>query len=380
MMKSRPLTPKLAFASDNTSTMSVNACAAFLEAQKERYHAPYGNDRWTRQAEELCRELFELDSILVSFVPTGTAANCLGFLQTVPAGSGIVASARAHIVTDERGAPHFFTGNAVLPMVANQGRIDASDLEVLFRRSDSHYSSPSVVTITQSTELGTVYSAGDMQTLREQRRRLGFRLHIDGARFANALAHLGARPKELTWLQDVDFMSLGVTKNGSGLGEAIIFFDPELGAKFISIQKQAGQLMSKMWMATAPIVGLLRGGQECEFLTNAMHSNEMAQLLAKRIRCIFNDLDGTTDVIAYPVEANAVFVKLRDDVLNSLRTRGWVINDFIGGNPRLMCSWATTHEDIEDLVADLAESIEQAPKMRDRQVEGRSLVERKYAS
>jgi threonine aldolase len=213
------------------------------------------------------------------------------------------------------------------------------------RRSDIHYPKPKAVTVTQATELGTVYSVDELKAIGACAKRLGLRAHMDGARFANAVIALGASPKEITWQAGIDVLCLGGTKNGAGIGEAVVFFDPALANEFDYRCKQAGQLASKMRFMSAPWVGLLQTGV---WLKNAAHANQMAQHLANKLQA-FPELK-----LLFPPQANSVFLHMPPALVQALHQRGWLFYMFIGqGGCRLMCSWDTTEADLDAFVADV---------------------------
>jgi threonine aldolase len=203
-----------------------------------------------------------------------------------------------------------------------------------------------VVTLTQATELGTVYTPDELKAIWATCRSLDLRVHMDGARFANAVASLGVAPKEVTWQSGVDVLCFGGTKNGMAVGEAVIFFDRRLAHEFDYRLKQAGQLASKMRFLAAPWIGMLEGGA---WLSHARHANAMAE----RLHAL---LTGIPDVLVrYPRQANAVFAAMPEPVAQGLHARGWHFYGFIGSASRLMCSWDTTEDDVRALVGDIRE-------------------------
>jgi threonine aldolase len=215
------------------------------------------------------------------------------------------------------------------------------------RRSDIHYPKPHAVSITQATELGTVYSVAEIRAVGELARRLSLRVHMDGARLANALATLDVAPAEVTWKAGVDVLCLGGTKNGLPFGEAVVFFDRALAEEFDFRCKQAGQLCAKMRFLAAPFAEVLADGV---WLRHAAHANRCAERLAERLRGI----PGVR--ILFPRQANSVFVDMPASVAEGLRSRGWRFYTFIGsGGARLMCSWDTTDEDVDALVRDICD-------------------------
>jgi threonine aldolase len=253
----------------------------------------------------------------------------------------------AHVERDECGAPEFFSnGTKVLLLSGENGKIDPATIESMVkRRSDVHYPKPRVVSVTQATELGTVYSAEELKAIWSACKKLGLRMHMDGARFANAVVSLGVAPKEITWQAGVDVLSFGGTKNGTAVGDAVVFFSPDLAREFDYRCKQAGQLASKMRFLSAPWVGLL---QEGAWLRHAAHANQMARRLEKSMR----ELPEVK--ILFPSQANSVFVELPTDIIDAMHQRGWMFYNFIGqGGCRLMCAWDTTEQDVDNFVADL---------------------------
>ena len=215
------------------------------------------------------------------------------------------------------------------------------------KRQDIHYPKPRVVTLTQATEVGTVYRPEEVRAISQTCEELGLHLHMDGARFSNACAFLGCSPAELTWKAGVDVLCFGGTKNGMAVGEAIIFFDKALAEDFDYRCKQAGQLASKMRYLSAPWVGIL---QDDAWLKYANHANHCAQLLATLVA----DVPGVS--LMFPVEANGVFLQLSEPAIAALTARGWRFYTFIGaGGARFMCSWDTDEARVRQLAADIRE-------------------------
>jgi threonine aldolase len=333
------------FASDNTAPICPEAWAALQEANTGAVPS-YGEDRWTAKVRERAREIFETDCD-VYFVGSGTAANALALAQLCQPFHCVVCHESAHIQTDECGAPEFFTNGSKLLLVGGvDGKIElAQAAAILKKQRDVHSHKPRVLSITQSTELGTVYSLEEVARIAELARDREMFLHMDGARFANAIAALGCAPKEVTWKLGVDVLCFGGTKNGVGGGELVVFFRKELAAEFDYRAKQAGQLASKMRFLAAPWNALL---QNDVWLRNAQHANAAAARLADRLR-IELKID-----IAFPVQANAVFLHLSDALVRSLQERGWRFYKFLEPDVhRLMCSWSTSDEHITEFVGDI---------------------------
>lgn len=331
------------FASDNYSGICPEAWAAMGRANHDHIQS-YGDDEWTRQASDRIRDLFETQCE-VFFVFNGTAANSLSLASLCHSYHSILCHEISHVETDECGAPEFFShGTKVLLLPGENGKVDPEQIErMVRRRSDIHYPKPRVLSVTQATEVGTVYSPEELKTIGNIARRLGLRLHMDGARFANAVASLKVAPKEITWRAGVDVLCFGGTKNGIAIGEAVVFFNRELAREFDYRCKQAGQLCSKMRFLAAPWLGML---QENAWLDRADHANKMAAML-------HNGLSPLPELkILFPQEANAVFVQLPQAVIDGLHAEGWIFYNFIGkGGCRLMCSWDTTAKDVRAFVA-----------------------------
>lgn len=337
--------PLRQFASDNYSGICPEAWAA-MDAANVGHVPSYGDDDWTKAVCDKLRELFEID-LEAFFVFNGTAANSLALASLCHSYHSVICGELAHVETDECGAPEFFSnGTKILVAAAPSGKLDPLAVEVIVRkRDDIHYPKPKVLSVTQATELGTVYTPTELAALGHMARKHRLRMHMDGARFANALAALGVAPKELTWQVGVDVLCLGGTKNGMAVGEAVIFFDRTLAEEFDYRCKQAGQLASKMRFLAAPWLKMLEDGA---WLRHAGHANAMAERLAAGLR----DVPGVKLLV--PREANAVFVELPEAVAAGLRERGWRFYGFIGaGGARFMGTWDTQPEDVDALVADV---------------------------
>jgi threonine aldolase len=333
------------FASDNTAPICPDAWAA-LQGANAGYAAAYGEDRWTARARDQIREIFETDCD-VFFVFTGTAANALALAQMCQSFRGIICHQNAHIQTDECGGPEFFTGGSKLLLVGGgNGKIDIDQAKALFmRQNDLHSHKPGVISIAQATEFGTVYTRDEIAALTELARANELFVHMDGARFANAIASLNCAPRTMTWELGVDVLCFGGTKNGTAAGELVIFFNKKISREFDYRVKQAGQLGSKMRFLAAPWLGILAGDT---WLRNARHSNRAAHQLAQNLQ-----RKASIEVV-FPVQANAVFARMDDQLVRSLYARGWRFYKFIEPDVyRLMCSWATTESDIGDFIRDV---------------------------
>lgn len=341
------------FASDNYSGICPEAWAAMAEANTH-HEVSYGEDSWTQKVSDLLREVFEKDCE-VFFVFNGTSANSLSLATLCQSYHSVLCHELAHVETAECGAPEFFAnGSKILLMPGANGKVTPAEIEqAAHRRTDLHYPKPRVLSLTQATEVGTVYSVAELHALTATARGCGLRVHMDGARFANAVAALNVPPKEITWKAGVDVLCFGGTKNGLAVGEAVVFFDRELAREFDYRCKQGGQLASKMRFLSAPWLGMLKDGA---WLRHARHANAMAQRLEAGLR----GLPGVR--ISYPVESNAVFVTMPVAVEKQMHERGWKFYTGVitGEESRLMCSWDTTPEDVDGFVADLRE-LTQAP-------------------
>jgi threonine aldolase len=343
-----PIRQDYSFASDNTAGLAPEALAAFNAANAGTVPS-YGSDDWTRRAKELIGAVFETECE-VFFVFNGTAANALALAARSRSYHSIICHHYSHVDTDECGAPEFFTGGAkVIPVVSPNGKLLPADVErAALKRTDVHYPRAGALSLTQSTEWGTVYTPDEVRALCAVAKKHRLAVQMDGARFANAAATLATRgvsPADFTWRAGVEVLSFGGTKNGMNTTEAVVFFNPEHAREFDYRVKQGAQLASKMRFAAAQWVGMLETGA---WLRHAAHANAMAQQLAAALRPL-----PQVRFIAEP-EANGVFVELSKATAEALWARGWHFYRFIGENGyRLMCSWATTPVTIDRFVAEL---------------------------
>ena len=334
------------FASDNYSGICPEAWAAMAEANSDHISS-YGNDPWTQRATDLIRDIFETDCE-VFFVFNGTSANSLSLASLCQSFNSILCHELAHIETAECGAPEFFAnGSKILLLHGADGKIDPAEIErAVKQRTDIHYPKPRALSLTQATEVGTIYSPSEIRVLADAAWKSGLRVQMDGARFANAVASLDVAPADLTWRAGVDVLCFGGTKNGIAIGEAVVFFDHDLARDFDYRCKQGGQLASKMRFLSAPWLGMLQDGV---WLKHARHANAMAQ----RLEAGLKKIPGVQ--ISFPVQSNGVFAKIPSVAEAKMHERGW---HFYTGvitpeESRLMCSWDTTPEDVDGFVADL---------------------------
>ena len=341
------------FASDNNAGMCPEVMAAFERANATGHELSYGDDRWTQEVCDRFRTLFETDCE-VFFVFNGTAANSLSLASLCQSYHSVICHEVSHVETDECGAPEFFSnGSKLLTAEGPLGKLTPDAIELLAtKRSDMHFPKPKAVSVTQSTEVGTVYSVAELRAIASIAKRRGLKVHMDGARFANAVSHLGCHPSEITWRAGIDVLCFGGTKNGLPVGEAVIFFNKELAEDFAWRVKQAGQLASKMRFVSAPWLGLLDGDV---WLKNARHANAMAARLHDRIK----SLPGIG--IMFPPEVNAVFAEIPAGAQAAMRAKGWRFYTFIGaGGCRLMCAWDTAPETVDRFADDLAAALKAA--------------------
>jgi threonine aldolase len=334
------------FASDNNAGLCPEALEALLAANAHGHAAGYGDDAWTQRACDRLRALFETDCA-VFLVFSGTAANALALAQICRSYHAVIAHAESHVAKDEAGAVGFFSGGASLltadPPLA---KLTPAAVEALATSGRGvHSVKPRALSLTEATEMGTIYSRDELIALTETARRAGLKVHMDGSRLANAVARLACAPADITWRAGVDVLCFGGVKNGLAVGEAMLFFDRDLAQELEWRVKQAGHLNSKMRLMAAPWVGLLESGA---WLKNAWHANAMARRLWEAIARVPG-----IDLMA-PVESNAVFVRMPARVADRLRQKGWRFYAW-GDGFRLMCAWDTAPETVDRLAADVAE-------------------------
>ena len=336
------------FASDNISS----ACPEVMEALAKANEAnspSYGEDPWTRDLAVRLGEIFETP-VTVFPVTTGTAANALALSTLTPAFGKIFCHELAHINTDECGAPELFTGGAkLIDMPGANGRITAQALEeTIYGAGNVHHAQPASVSITQACESGTVYSIEEIEAIAAVAHSHNLSMHMDGARFANALVTLGVTPAQMTWQAGIDVLSFGGTKNGCLTAEAVVFFKPELVGDFPFLQKRAGQLLSKSRFISSQFMGYLA---DDVWMRNARQANAMAQRFSKGLA----DLPGLE--LAYPTQSNEVFVVMPAALIDRLSAKGLAINDeeLDGKAVRFVAAWNTTETEVDALLAVLSD-------------------------
>ena len=329
------------FASDNITGAAPEILAA-IEAANAGSLMPYGNDDVTRAAEAKVARVFETGAE-VFFVATGTAANALSLAAATPPWGVIFCHAGAHINDTEGGAPEFFTGGAKLAALQGEnGKFTAAGLDAAIAGAgvgNIHHAQPAAVSITQATEAGTLYTLDEVAAIAETCRRHRLKLHMDGARFANAVAALGCSPAEATWKAGVDVLSFGATKNGALTAEAVVLFDKDLARDFAYRRKRGGHLFSKMRFLAVQWDAYVTGEL---WLDNARHANAMTARMAEGLAAI----DGCE--LTRPVEANIALPRLGAKVIEGLKADGFQFYERGGENViRLVCSFATTEEDVD---------------------------------
>lgn len=344
------------FASDNTAAIAPGIMDALVRANAG-FALGYGNDALTRTVERRIGEIFDCDAA-VFLVPTGTAANALSLAHVTPGWGGVLCHAQAHIMTDECGAPEFFGGGLKLIGLPGEGcKLSRATVERAIARYSGHVPhqvNAAALSITQATEAGTIYRVEEIAALSEIAHAHGLAVHMDGARFGNALARMNMSPAEATWKAGIDVLSFGATKGGAMAAEAVVFFDPRRSAHMAERRKRAGQLLSKHRFLAAQFEGYLHDGY---WLTLAHHANAMADRLADGLR-------GTGASIVWPVEANIVFALLPRALDAKLKAAGaayYVRPNTLAGDDvaigpdqmlvRLVTSFATVEAEIDRFVA-----------------------------
>jgi threonine aldolase len=349
-MVQRPSQPARGFASDNNAGVHPEILAAVARVNQGHVVA-YGDDPYTRSAIKKFEEHFGPD-IAVFFTFNGTGANVLGLQALTRSFQSVLCSDYAHIYTDECGAPEKHTGCKLIPMPQQDGKITLASVRHAYHDiGDQHHSQPRVISITQSTEMGTVYSPEEIQALAQFAHEHDMFLHMDGARLANAAASLGQSLRQATRDLGVDVLSFGGTKNGILGGEAVVFFQPRMGHDFLYLRKQSMQLASKMRFVAAQLEALLTDDL---WRRSADHANRMARVLEKEV----SRIPGVR--VVWKVEANGVFVQIPRQSIEKIKRHyffyTWMEEESI---VRWMCSFDTTEEDIRSFVEVVAEAVKE---------------------
>jgi len=344
------------FASDNAAPASDKILSALLAANQGAASA-YGADIWSKSAEDKLRAVFEHDC-KVFLLSTGTAANALALSSLCPSWGAVLCHDQAHIVTDECGAPEFFTHGAKLVGIAgDNGKMTPEGLQSALKtlpRGVIHNVQPAVVSLSQATESGTAYSCAEIAALSAMAHAQNLSIHMDGARFANAMLHLGCTPAQMTWQAGVDVLSFGASKNGTFACEAVIFFNAAQAETFAFLRKRSGHTLSKGRLLGAQMNAYLEDGHWLEL---AAHANAMAKRLATGLQAVENVR------LAWPVEANELFVILPRAKMQALQAAGAVFYEWRNHalppaqRPReneafirLICSFATTQDEVDQFI------------------------------
>lgn len=332
------------FASDNTAGAAPEIWAALAEANGGS--APsYGDDRWTARAHALVASVFEREVAMFPVV-SGMAANCLALGVLCPRYGAIFAHEDAHILANESTAPEFFTQARLVPLPGRHGKIDPDGFRIAlakYGRGNVHAAQPSALSLTQATEIGTVYTPDEIRSLADIAHAAGMAVHMDGARFANAVAALGVTPAEASWKAGVDVLSFGLTKNGALNAESVIFFEPKRAEDFAFCRKRSAHLVSKMRFVSAQFIAMLEGGL---WLDLARSANTSAAILANGLKQI---KDISFDI---PVQTNSIFPLFSKKLVSYLEENGahfytWGALNFDGRQRvRLVTSFTTTEQDI----------------------------------
>ena len=336
------------FQSDNQSSVFPEIID-YLNTVNKHSSPAYGTDDVTKLARNLLIDLFETD-LKVLFVSSGTAANSIAISSICPPYGGILCSDNAHIGGDECGAPEFYTGGAKLVTLNGvYGKITPEELsENVGGVGIVHHTQPSVVSITQLCETGETYQLDEISTIAETANKHNLKMHMDGARFANALVSLGATPAEMTWKSGIDVLSFGATKNGCIAAEAIIFFKPELVGNLPFLMKRSGHLLSKMRFVSAQLDAYISNDV---WLRNAKHANNMGKKLSE-------GLNSNPNIeLAYPTQANEVFAKFPKPVIEHLNSKGYKMNEeeLDGKAVRLVTAWNTKESDVNQLLETISQ-------------------------
>ncbi|MGQ0531992.1 MAG: threonine aldolase family protein [Caulobacteraceae bacterium] len=333
------------FCSDNTAPAAPEILAA-LKAANQGAAAPYGEDDWSKRLDEAFGVLFERD-LRVFTVASGTAANAIALASAIPPWGAVLCDREAHIERDECGATEFFSAGAKLILMEGEAaKCTPAALEECIARNarDIHAVKPAAVSVSQTTERGAVYRPAELAALGEVAKRAGLALHMDGARFANAVAALSCRPADVTWRAGVDLLSFGATKNGALAAEAIVCFDLTLAEEIARRRKRSGHLFSKSRYAAAQLLAYLDDGL---WLRLAGRANALARKLG----------EAAASCLSGPVESNQVFIKPGVAGLAKLREAGALFYDWPSegsGEGRLVVSWHQAEADVEAMCGMLA--------------------------
>ena len=339
---------RIKFASDNVAGACPEVLNAVIEAN-DGDSTPYGNDQISTELQDKFSEIFEKE-VIVFPTASGTAANALALSTMTPSFGNIYCHKLSHINTDECGAPEFYTGGGKLVTLQGiKGKITADELdEAITGKGIVHHTQPSSVSITQVCETGEVYQLDEIKKISDITHKHNLNMHMDGARFANALVSLDVTPAEMTWKSGIDVLSFGATKNGCMAAEAIIFFKPELVGNLSFLMKRAGHLLSKMRFVSAQLDAYISNDV---WLKNAKHANKMGKKLSEGLNA------NPKIELAYPTHANEVFVKCPRPIIEHLNSEGYKMNEeeLDGKAVRLVTAWNTEENDVDQLLETISQ-------------------------
>ena len=343
MAKIKTKRDRIKFASDNVAGACPEVLDAVIKAN-EGDSTPYGNDQISTELQDKFSEIFEKE-VIVFPTASGTAANALALSTMTPSFGNIYCHKLSHINTDECGAPEFYTGGGKLVTLQGvKGKITANELdESITGAGIVHHTQPSSVSITQVCETGEVYQLDEIKKISDVTHKHNLNMHMDGARFANALVSLDCSPAEMTWKSGIDVLSFGATKNGCIAAEAIIFFKKDLVGNVAFLMKRAGHLLSKMRFVSAQLDAYITNDV---WLKNAKHANKMGKRLSEGLNT-HSDIN-----LSYPTEANEIFATFPRNKIDNLNSEGYTINEdeWDGKAVRLVTAWNTNDNDVDEFL------------------------------
>ena len=344
MAKIKTKRERVKFASDNVAGACPEVLDAIIKAN-EGDSTPYGNDQISTELQDKFSEIFEKE-VVVYPTASGTAANALALSTMTPSFGNIYCHKLSHINTDECGAPEFYTGGGKLVTLQGvKGKITADELdEAISGKGIVHHTQPSSVSITQVCETGEVYQLDEIKKISDVAHNHNLNMHMDGARFANALVSLDVTPAEMTWKSGIDVLSFGATKNGCIAAEAIIFFKKNLVGNVAFLMKRAGHLLSKMRFVSAQLDAYITNDV---WLKNARHANKMGKRLSEGLNN-YSDIN-----LSYPTEANEIFATFPRNKIDNLNSEGYTINEdeWDGKAVRLVTAWNTKDNDVDEFLS-----------------------------
>ena len=344
MVKIKTKRDRVKFASDNVAGACPEVLDAVIKAN-EGDSTPYGNDQISKKLQDKFSEIFEKE-VIVFPTASGTAANALALSTMTPSFGNIYCHKLSHINTDECGAPEFYTGGGKLVTLQGiKGKITADELDdAITGKGIVHHTQPSSVSITQVCETGEVYQLNEIKKISDVAHNHNLNMHMDGARFANALVSLDVSPAEMTWKSGIDVLSFGSTKNVCLAAEAIIFFNNDLVGNVAFLMKRAGHLLSKMRFVSAQLDAYISNDV---WLKNAKHANKMGKRLSEGLNT-HSDIN-----LSYPTEANEIFATFPRNKINHLNSEGYTINEdeWDGKAVRLVTAWNTKDNDVDEFLS-----------------------------